>query len=106
MNGLYKLSVFPFSFCLPHIILTVLSVSWTDLKNNKSDQTVLAVGIVFGLIVALIVMGLAYWLYMKKFRYWNNMHISNSKDVIIHHNLHICSICAYVNQISLKWYIM
>ncbi|KAK9962044.1 hypothetical protein ABG768_007429 [Culter alburnus] len=38
------------------------------LKNNKSDQTVLAVGIVFGLIVALIVMGLAYWLYMKKFR--------------------------------------
>ncbi|XP_067221090.1 activated leukocyte cell adhesion molecule b isoform X2 [Chanodichthys erythropterus] len=38
------------------------------LKNDKSDQTVLAVGIVFGLIVAVIVMGLAYWLYMKKFR--------------------------------------
>ncbi|XP_048017274.1 activated leukocyte cell adhesion molecule b isoform X2 [Megalobrama amblycephala] len=38
------------------------------LKNDKSDQTVLAVGIVFGLIVALIVMGVVYWLYMKKFR--------------------------------------
>ncbi|XP_051719665.1 activated leukocyte cell adhesion molecule b isoform X2 [Ctenopharyngodon idella] len=39
-----------------------------DQKDDNSDQTVLAVGIVFGLILAVIVIGVAYWLYTKKFR--------------------------------------
>ncbi|XP_042595321.1 CD166 antigen homolog A-like isoform X3 [Cyprinus carpio] len=37
-------------------------------KDEKSDQTILAVGIVFGLMLAVLAIGLAYWLYMKKFR--------------------------------------
>uniref|UniRef100_A0A8C1PQL0 Activated leukocyte cell adhesion molecule b n=1 Tax=Cyprinus carpio TaxID=7962 RepID=A0A8C1PQL0_CYPCA len=39
-----------------------------DQKDEKSDQTILAVGIVFGLMLAVLAIGLAYWLYMKKFR--------------------------------------
>ncbi|XP_077064754.1 activated leukocyte cell adhesion molecule b isoform X2 [Siphateles boraxobius] len=37
-------------------------------KDDHSDQTTLAVGIVFGLILAVLAIGLAYWLYMKKYR--------------------------------------
>uniref|UniRef100_A0A671S450 CD166 antigen homolog A-like n=1 Tax=Sinocyclocheilus anshuiensis TaxID=1608454 RepID=A0A671S450_9TELE len=36
--------------------------------NEYSDQTILAVGIVVGLMLAVLAIGLAYWLYMKKFR--------------------------------------
>uniref|UniRef100_A0A8C2BKG1 Activated leukocyte cell adhesion molecule b n=1 Tax=Cyprinus carpio TaxID=7962 RepID=A0A8C2BKG1_CYPCA len=39
-----------------------------DQKDEKSDQTILAVGIVFGLMLAVLAIGVAYWLYMKKFR--------------------------------------
>ncbi|XP_043115653.1 activated leukocyte cell adhesion molecule b isoform X2 [Puntigrus tetrazona] len=37
-------------------------------KDEYSDQTVLAVGIVVGLMLAALAIGLAYWLYTKKFR--------------------------------------
>ncbi|XP_050985925.1 activated leukocyte cell adhesion molecule b isoform X2 [Labeo rohita] len=39
-----------------------------DQKDEYSDQTPLAVGIVVGLMVAVLAIGLAYWLYMKKYR--------------------------------------
>ncbi|XP_052471806.1 CD166 antigen homolog A-like isoform X1 [Carassius gibelio] len=39
-----------------------------DQKDEYSDQTALAVGIVVGLTLAVLAIGLAYWLYMKKFR--------------------------------------
>uniref|UniRef100_A0A665UHQ7 CD166 antigen homolog A-like n=1 Tax=Echeneis naucrates TaxID=173247 RepID=A0A665UHQ7_ECHNA len=35
-------------------------------KNNYSDQTKLVVGIVVGLLIATMIVGLAYWVYMKK----------------------------------------
>uniref|UniRef100_A0A8C2FSY3 Activated leukocyte cell adhesion molecule b n=1 Tax=Cyprinus carpio TaxID=7962 RepID=A0A8C2FSY3_CYPCA len=37
-------------------------------KDEYSDQTPLAVGIVVGLMLAVVAIGLAYWLYMKKSR--------------------------------------
>ncbi|XP_073673897.1 activated leukocyte cell adhesion molecule b isoform X3 [Garra rufa] len=37
-------------------------------KDEYSDQTALAVGIVVGLILAALAIGLAYWLYTKKYR--------------------------------------
>uniref|UniRef100_A0A672LJ46 CD166 antigen homolog n=1 Tax=Sinocyclocheilus grahami TaxID=75366 RepID=A0A672LJ46_SINGR len=37
-------------------------------KDEYSDQTILAVCIVVGLMLAVLAIGLAYWLYMKKFR--------------------------------------
>uniref|UniRef100_A0A672S1C2 CD166 antigen homolog A-like n=1 Tax=Sinocyclocheilus grahami TaxID=75366 RepID=A0A672S1C2_SINGR len=37
-------------------------------KDEYSDQTTLAVGIVVGLMLAVLAIGLAYWLYMKKSR--------------------------------------
>ncbi|XP_051966398.1 CD166 antigen homolog A-like isoform X2 [Xyrauchen texanus] len=39
-----------------------------DQKDDYSDQAALAVGIVVGLILATLAIGLAYWLYLKKFR--------------------------------------
>uniref|UniRef100_A0A8C2HQ89 Activated leukocyte cell adhesion molecule b n=1 Tax=Cyprinus carpio TaxID=7962 RepID=A0A8C2HQ89_CYPCA len=39
-----------------------------DQKDEYSDQTPLAVGIVVGLMLAVVAIGLAYWLYMKKSR--------------------------------------
>ncbi|XP_026138266.1 activated leukocyte cell adhesion molecule b isoform X1 [Carassius auratus] len=39
-----------------------------DQKDEYSDQTVMAVGIVVGLMLAVLAIGVAYWLYMKKFR--------------------------------------
>ncbi|TRY93941.1 hypothetical protein DNTS_025224 [Danionella cerebrum] len=39
-----------------------------DQKQNSRDQTTLAVGIVVGLVLATLAIGLAYWLYLKKFR--------------------------------------
>ncbi|XP_016144138.1 activated leukocyte cell adhesion molecule b isoform X1 [Sinocyclocheilus grahami] len=39
-----------------------------DQKDEYSDQTTLAVGIVVGLMLAVLAIGLAYWLYMKKSR--------------------------------------
>ncbi|XP_039543112.1 activated leukocyte cell adhesion molecule b isoform X2 [Pimephales promelas] len=37
-------------------------------KDDRGDQTSLAVGIVFGLILAVFAIALAYWLYTKKYR--------------------------------------
>ncbi|XP_051522077.1 CD166 antigen homolog A-like isoform X2 [Myxocyprinus asiaticus] len=39
-----------------------------DQKDEHSDQMALAVGIVVGLILATLAIGLAYWMYLKKFR--------------------------------------
>lgn len=41
------------------------SVIITD-QSDDSDQTKLVVGVVVGLLVATVVIGLAYWVYMKK----------------------------------------
>ncbi|KTF83489.1 hypothetical protein cypCar_00009957 [Cyprinus carpio] len=53
-----------------------------DQKDEKSDQTILAVGIVFGLMLAVLAIGLAYWLYMKKFRveYYVTLNLDVGKD--------------------------
>ncbi|XP_067307294.1 activated leukocyte cell adhesion molecule b isoform X2 [Pseudorasbora parva] len=45
-----------------------LEIAKQDQKDDYSDQTALAIGIVFGLMVAVLAIALAYWLYMKKFR--------------------------------------
>uniref|UniRef100_A0A671S2Z8 CD166 antigen homolog A-like n=1 Tax=Sinocyclocheilus anshuiensis TaxID=1608454 RepID=A0A671S2Z8_9TELE len=51
---------------------TVSNVLGSDSKSinvsARNDQTILAVGIVVGLMLAVLAIGLAYWLYMKKFR--------------------------------------
>uniref|UniRef100_A0A673GRE4 CD166 antigen homolog A-like n=1 Tax=Sinocyclocheilus rhinocerous TaxID=307959 RepID=A0A673GRE4_9TELE len=51
---------------------TVSNVLGSDIKSinvsARNDQTILAVGIVVGLMLAVLAIGLAYWLYMKKFR--------------------------------------
>lgn len=38
---------------------------------EDSDQTKVVVGVVVGLLVATVVIGLAYWVYMKKSKYVN-----------------------------------
>ncbi|XP_051962500.1 activated leukocyte cell adhesion molecule b isoform X3 [Xyrauchen texanus] len=45
-----------------------INVSTQDQKDEYSDQMALAVGIVVGLVLATLAIGLAYWLYLKKFR--------------------------------------
>ncbi|XDV32473.1 hypothetical protein PO909_003275 [Leuciscus waleckii] len=45
-----------------------LTISKQDQKDDNRDHPALAVGIVFGLILAVLAIGLAYWLYMKKYR--------------------------------------
>ncbi|KAK7171690.1 hypothetical protein R3I93_004099 [Phoxinus phoxinus] len=45
-----------------------LTIAKQDQKDDYNDQATLAVGIVFGLILAVLAIGLAYWLYMKKYR--------------------------------------
>lgn len=39
-----------------------------DMKQEQSDQTTMVIGIVVGLLVAALAVGLAYWIYLKKFR--------------------------------------
>ncbi|RXN07964.1 CD166 antigen -like protein [Labeo rohita] len=52
-----------------------------DQKDEYSDQTPLAVGIVVGLMVAVLAIGLAYWLYMKKYRiHLNVIPLSQEKE--------------------------
>ncbi|XP_061484127.1 CD166 antigen isoform X2 [Rhineura floridana] len=46
--------------------VTSLNVSANDNRENVSDQAKLIVGIVVGLLLAALVAGVAYWLYMKK----------------------------------------
>lgn len=56
------------------ILISVSQVSQVDVsvfisvtdQSDDSDQTKVVVGVVVGLLVATVVIGLAYWVYMKK----------------------------------------
>lgn len=46
--------------------------------QTDGDQTRLVVGVVVGLLVAAVVLGLAYWVYMKKSKYVTLEHYAGS----------------------------
>uniref|UniRef100_H2SSX6 Activated leukocyte cell adhesion molecule b n=1 Tax=Takifugu rubripes TaxID=31033 RepID=H2SSX6_TAKRU len=55
-----------------------INVSSRKYKETDGDQTRLVVGVVVGLLVAAVVLGLAYWVYMKKSKYVTLEHHAGS----------------------------
>jgi heme/copper-type cytochrome/quinol oxidase subunit 4 len=47
------------------LLIHVVFLSFTDQSDN-GDQTKLAIGIVAGLLLVGVIVGLAYWIYMKR----------------------------------------